>query len=177
MDSIDLSKAKLSPLYKRNGCECYLDLIRQKGNSYLVNKLNILRNILVVENTLSHYGIKTKDRADIIFEALTDQGVRIPLAVIEYKAESVYLDEWAFSQAQRCSDSLDCDYTVLVNSGNDFCFKFDRKRNEYVRITILPSYGEMIAGQYTEVEKAEPPSLFNLWEALRDVRIKLPTHD
>lgn len=95
---------QLSPIYQRNGRDCYLDLIRQKliyitpeetvrqrVISYLINVLHIPAQEIISEQHLSHYGIKTKKRADIVIHATDVDGQAVPIAVVECKAPNVYL--------------------------------------------------------------------------------------
>lgn len=223
---MDLSKAGLPPIYRRNGRKCYLDpirqkliyitpeeTIRQKVISYLVSELKVPLSMLSVEEPLVHYGIKSKDRADIIIHSLTKNDEVVPMAVIECKAETVPLDEKAFHQVQRYSDTLGCTYTMLINGDRHFCFKFDEEKNQHIQIKTLPVYKEMLEGDYVAEPMEEPPPripfeqlekelksafedarkndyvgdispytpmcfalpLFNLWEGLLDVRVKMPT--
>lgn len=91
---MDLSKMKLPPLYRRNGRDCYLDpirkklifvtpeeTVRQRVISYLLSELRVPDNMLVVEDHLSHYGIKSNDRADIVVLALDKKNELVPLVV------------------------------------------------------------------------------------------------
>ena len=225
---MDLSKAKLPPIYKRNGRECYLDpvrkkliyitpeeTVRQKVISYLISILKVPADMIIVEEPLSHYGVKTKDRADIVIRSLTRDNELAPLAVIECKAESVPLDEKAFFQAQGYSDSLETTYTLITNGASYFCFKFDEAENQYIEIKELPAYGDMLTGEFIAEEIEAPPPripldklkdqlllsfedakandyvgdisygtpmnlavpLFNLWEGLLDVSVKMPAGD
>lgn len=70
---------KLPPIYHRNGKDCYLDpirqkliyitpeeTVRQKVISYLTDTLKVPSDMIVVEQHLSHYGLSTKKRADIV---------------------------------------------------------------------------------------------------------------
>ena len=135
---MDLSKVRLPAIYKRNKRECYLDpirqkliyitpeeTVRQKIISYLLAELNVPNNMLRIEEPLSHYGLKTKDRADIVICSMTEADTIIPLAVIECKAETVDLADNAFDQAQRYSDALLTTYTMVTNGNSFFCYKFD----------------------------------------------------
>ena len=92
---IDLSAMKLPQIYVRNKKDCYLDpirkkliyitpeeTVRQQVVSYLLNELNIPANMITVEAHLSHYGIKSKQRADIIIHALADDGTLYPIAMV-----------------------------------------------------------------------------------------------
>lgn len=189
---MNLSKSKLPKVYKRNGRKCYLDpvrkkliyitpeeTIRQKVISYLISVLKVPANMLIVEEPLSHYGIKTKDRADIIIRSATKNGAVVPLAVIECKAETVDLDEKAFDQVFKYSDVLGTDYTVLTNGKKFFSYKYDDKTDEYVRIKTLPHYADMMTGAYTPEPVVEWPSRLpfsklkpELMRAFKDARKK-----
>ncbi len=162
---MNLSTTKLPNVYKRNGRECYLDpvrkkliyvtpeeTVRQKVISYLISALKVPANMLIVEEPLSHYGIKTNDRADIIIRSATKDDAIVPLAVIECKAETIDLDEKAFDQVLKYSDQLGTDYSVLTNGRNSFCYKYDYIKDEYIRIKELPVYADMMTGEYV----AEP---------------------
>lgn len=107
---MDLSKAKLPKIYKRNGRDCYLDpirkrliyitpeeTVRQKVISYLLDVLEVPAGMVQVEEHLSHYGLKSRDRADIVVLGKNKDNDAFPLTVIECKAEKVPLDEKAMN--------------------------------------------------------------------------------
>jgi len=163
MPYIDLSKAELPQIYKRNGRECYLDpirkklvfitpeeTVRQKVLSFLMKELKVPERMLTVEEPLSDYGIQTRDRADIIICAESEDHMLLPIAVVECKAETVGLDERGFSQAYRYSDALGCQYVLFINGWQYFCMKYDAEKKDYIRIQALPTYHEMVNGEYLE---------------------------
>ena len=167
---MDLSKKKLPPLYRRNGRDCYLDpirkklifvtpeeTVRQRVISYLLSELRVPDNMLVVEDHLSHYGIKSNDRADIVVLALDKKNELVPLVVVECKAENIPLTDKTFEQAQRYSDSLGTPYTMLTNGINCFCLMYDDAEGKYVHLKELPLYTEMLAGEYMPDEIGDPP--------------------
>lgn len=176
---MDLSKVRLPAIYKRNKRECYLDpirqkliyitpeeTVRQKIISYLLAELNVPNNMLRIEEPLSHYGLKTKDRADIVICSMTEADTIIPLAVIECKAETVDLTDDAFDQAQRYSDALLTTYTMVTNGNGFFCYKYDEENQKYIHIKSLPSYADMLKGEcVAEEPKEKPPRIpFNRLE-------------
>jgi len=177
---MDLSKAKLPPTYIRNNRECYLDpvrkrliyitpeeTVRQKVISYLLHALKVPMNMLQVEEHLSHYGLKSKDRADIVILARNKEDCLFPIAVIECKADNVPLDEKAMNQAMDYSDALGSVYTMLINGTRFFCYKYDEALNQYVQIEDLPEYDAMIAGDYLAVREDTPPERIP-YEALEE---------
>ena len=224
---MDLSKAKLPPIYKRNEKECYLDpirkrliyitpeeTIRQKVISYLLNILKVPAGMIQVEEHLSHYGLKSKDRADIVILGKNKDNDAFPLTVIECKAPKVPLDEKAMNQALNYSDALGSVFTVLINGDSEFCYKYIESSKQYAQIEDLPKYTDMLTGECVPIEPKEPPErlpyekledelkmefaededslysdiskytpmelalpIFNLWEGLLDVKVKMPTGD
>lgn len=222
---MDLSKAKLPKIYKRNGQDCYLDpirkrliyitpeeTVRQKVISYLLDALEVPAGMMQVEEHLSHYGLKSRDRADIVVLGKNKDNDAFPLTVIECKAEKVPLDEKAMNQALDYSDALGSIYTLLINGDREFCYKYDETKKQYVQIEELPKYADMLTGDcvpveqealperipfekleeelrsafaededgyHTDISKYTPMELalpvFNLWEGLLDVRVKMPT--
>lgn len=58
----------------------------------MMDTLHVTANMLRVEEHLSHYGIKSKDRADIIVEKFNEEKQETnPLVVIECKAPGIFL--------------------------------------------------------------------------------------
>ncbi len=222
---MDVSKAKLPPIYKRNNKDCYLDpirrrliyitpeeTVRQRVISYLMDTLLVPADMLQVEERLSHYGLSSKDRADIVILGKNKDNEVFPLAVIECKAPNVPLDESAMEQAFKYSDSLGSVFSLVINSECDFCFKYDEEKNAYIEIETLPEYKDMLTGEcvpvvveelpnripfdqlenelktafdesddgyFTDISKYTPMAIaipvFNLWEGLLDVRVKMPS--
>lgn len=167
---MDISKSKLPPIYNRNGRECYLDpirkrliyitpeeTVRQKVISYLLNNLDVPADMMQVEEHLSHYGLKSKDRADIVILGLNQNNDALPITVIECKAENVPLDEKAMNQTLDYSDALGSVYTLLINGSRFFCYKYDEGKKEYIQIEDLPSYKDMLTGECIEVKQGELP--------------------
>ena len=100
LDAImDFSKQSLPPVFKRQGKECYLDPIRDKliyitpeetvrqwVLAYLINELHVPKDMILVEEHLSHYNIDSKRRVDIVINAPLNETELVALAVIECKA-------------------------------------------------------------------------------------------
>ena len=164
---MDFTNAKLPPIYKRNGKECYLDpirkkliyatpeeTIRQKVISYLVDTLEVPEELIAVEEPLSHFRLKTRKRADIVI--LSEDIEQPPLTVIECKADNISLDEKAEAQAFGYSDDLISIYTVLTNGHLTYCYKYDETERKYIQIENLPKYEGMLTGECVPIEPIEP---------------------
>ena len=91
-----IRNAKLPPIYEHAGRKCYLDpirqrlifitpeeTVRQRVLSYLTHSLHVPDRMIQVEIPLAEYGIKTRDRADIIVEEYdSDSGKRFCLGTL-----------------------------------------------------------------------------------------------
>ena len=168
--NVNISSQPLPTIYKRNGKECYLDpirkkliyvtpeeTVRQRVISYLLNDLNVPIEMISVEEHLSHYGITTKKRADIVIHGTDNENKLFPVCVVECKAEDVYLDDNTINQALTYCDLIDSEYATITNGIEQICFKYDSEISQYISIATVPTYIEMMQGEYTEVEECELP--------------------
>ncbi len=165
--SQNFMKSKLPPIYNQK----YLDPVREKLIyvtpeetvrqhliSYLIENLQVPKNLIRVEEPLKHYEIKSRKRADIIIDAYDEaQNIFYPVAVIECKAPEVFLDEKTFNQIYNYADELECKYCWLTNGEENFCYCFDENKNDYVKINELPPYAEMLQGEFSPAPVEEPP--------------------
>ncbi len=167
---MDFESQKLPTIYKRNGRECYLDpirqkliyitpeeTVRQKVIAYLINGVGVPPQMINVEEPLSHYGVNSRRRADIIVHGLNQEQM-IPLAVIECKAPEVYLDERTGEQLADYCNLLGCDYGMMTNGYDIFCFHYDAERDEYVQLDAIPAYEDLLAGKFTIYDPGEFPN-------------------
>lgn len=166
----DISNQRLPKIYMRGNKECYLDpvrkklifitpeeTIRQKVISYLLDVLQVPAEMISVEAHLSHYGVRSNRRADIIIHGEDDDGILRPVAIIECKAPGVILGEKAGEQVTDYCNSLGCDYAMLVNDCESFSYHYDEKRNEYIQIDGLPKYVELLENKFSVYELGEFP--------------------
>ena len=170
LNRIDLTNAALPPIYVRDGKQCYLDpirqklifikpeeTVRQKVISFLRDELHVPARMLTVEEPLVHYGVKSKDRTDIVVLAVNDEGNEYPLAVVECKAPTVALDDKALNQMLDYSDALGASFVMLTNGESSYCYRWDEPSNKYADIVALPAYPDMLEGKYVEEAEEEPP--------------------
>lgn len=167
---IDLSSQPLPKVYIRKGRECYLDpirkkliyitpeeTVRQRVLSYLINDLKVPAGMISVEDHLSHYGLKTSLRADIIIKCYTKNDKLIPITVIECKAPGVGLGEKTANQMLEYSDLLGCDYAMMINGEEFFCYYYVEQEERYIQINSLPSYKDMLSDKFAAFEPGEFP--------------------
>lgn len=163
---MNISDCALPHKYVRNGKECYLDPIRkeliyitpeetlrQRVISYLINELKVPKEAIRVEEKLTHYGIETKKRADIIVHGADT----IPIAVIECKSGNVYIDDKVRNQVFEYCDLLGVDYAFIANPVGFACYRYSQEENQYKAISGIPKYKEMLEGKFEEVDFGEYP--------------------
>ena len=169
-------KSRLPKVYSRNFHDAYLDPIREKliyvtpeetvrqhVISYLLKNLKVPKNLICVEEPLKHYGIKTKDRADIIIDRYDEETENFyPLAVIECKAPEIFLDDKAREQLFGYSEELGNKYCWLTNGEENYFYYLEN--DEYIEIDELPSYAEMLGGKYNPAPVEEIESIKNFEE-------------
>lgn len=167
----DISKQRLPMIYKRENKDCYLDpvrkkliyitpeeTVRQKVISYLINDLSVPTDMISVEAHLSHYGIQSKRRADIIIHGVDNEGVLRPIAIVECKAPGIILGEKAGLQITDYCNSLGCDFAMMVNDCESFCYHYDENRDEYIQIDGLPKYKELLENKFSVFDVGEIPA-------------------
>ena len=168
--NFDISQQRLPAIYKRGNQDCYLDpvrkkliyitpeeTVRQKVISYLIDCLEVPVEMIQVEAHLSHYGIESNRRADIIIHGADAEGILRPVAIIECKAPGIILGDKAGAQITDYCNSLGCDYAMLVNDCESFSYHYDEQRNEYVQIEGLPKYVDLLDNRYSEFDPGEFP--------------------
>lgn len=166
----DISTQRLPAIYKKGNKDCYLDpvrkkliyitpeeTVRQKVISYLIDDLKIPVEMLSVEAHLSHYGINSKRRADIIVHAIDNEGLLRPIAIVECKAPGVILGNKAGEQITDYCDSLGCNFAMLVNDYESFCYHYDEEQERYIQIEGLPTYTELLENKFSLFDPGEFP--------------------
>jgi hypothetical protein len=122
---------------------------------YLMDTLHVPAEMLVVEQHLSHYGIESKKRADIVVHKIDGENIMRPVAVVECKAPEVNLDVRARDQMLEYCDLIAADYAMLTNGINEFCFKYDDLKEKYIDIANLPVYEDMLRDVFEPWEAGE----------------------
>lgn len=166
---LDISQFKLPSIYKRNGKECYLDpirnkliyitpeeTVRQRMIGYLVEELKVPKEMISVEEHLSHYQISSRRRADIIVHAVKDN-TRYPILIVECKAPDVYLDEKAHNQVFDYCDALGATYALVSNGAEVFNYRYSEDKNKYELLRSMPAYEKMLSDEYELLEPEEVP--------------------
>ena len=172
--SQDFMKSKLPEIITKNNQEKIFDpirkrffkvkpeeLVRQHLISYLIENLQVPKNLICVEEHLSHYGIDSNERADIIINYEEDT-TKYPLVVIECKAPEIFLNDKAREQMFGYAEKLGNNYCWLTNGEENYFYYLDE--DGYIEIGELPNYCEMLGGKYSPVPVEEFESRLSLDE-------------
>lgn len=167
---INLSEQTLPTKYSRLGKECFLDpfrqkliyitpeeIVRQQVLSYLVANLNVPKNMILVEEHLSHFGVKSKRRADIVILGELPDETQRAVAIVECKAPGVYIGQKEINQMLDYCDALGADYGMVLNDETAIACVYNETSNTYETIETLPTYESMLSGKYTLVERENIP--------------------
>ena len=74
-----------------------------------------------------------------------DKNLR-PIAIVDYKAPTVKIDEKVFAQIARYNLVLKVDYLIVSNGLQHFCCKMDYEKNSYSFLREIPAY-DVVAAQ------------------------------
>ncbi len=167
-----LSKENLPKIFFRDSRECFLDpyrqkliiktpeeIVRQKVASFFEHKFGVPNDMMRIEEPLVHFGLKSKDRADILIVRYEPkENLVYPLAVIECKAEDIVVDDSAIEQAVRYSNALGSDYFFVTNGVDLYAYKYFEDLVQYVPLEKIPTYKEMLGNEGSVLpERPIPP--------------------
>lgn len=167
---VSISTQPLPPVFERQGRRCYLDpvrkkliyitpeeTVRQQVLSFLMKRLKVPVKMIREEEPLVHYGIESRGRADLLIDKYDPEKNELhPLCVIECKARHIMLDENVHRQMIGYCDALGCDYGMVTNGEETFCYHFNQETNEYDSIENLPDYFNLIKGEYVKIPDEAP---------------------
>ncbi len=160
---LSLENERLPKKFKQNEKEFYLDpirkrlvqitpeeTVRQQMISYLIDKLKVpdYETLLCVEERLSHYGVDSPRRADIIINEYTEGGIITPVCIIECKAPNHILGEKTINQVLDYCDAISCDYAIITNGIDAFYFRYDDKKHNYFEVECIKNYSDFLDDKY-----------------------------
>ena len=158
LPKIDEKNKFYCPIRQRRFSAKPEEIVRQHLISFLLDELKISKDLICVEEHLSHYGIDSDERADIIVNYYDDEkDTYYPLLVIECKAPEIFLDDKARDQLFGYSEKLGNKYCWLTNGDENYFYCLED--DEYIEIEDLPTYEEMLGGKYTPAPVEEFESI------------------
>lgn len=111
------------------------EIVRQKTLKFLMNRLGIPKDRIIVERSLGTLGVKgSKKRIDI--GVYDDEGLL--MAVVECKAPAVFNPEAAFTQAQNYLRELNTRYFFVTDGCSFEGFYYDTIKD--IKLKEIPKY-------------------------------------
>lgn len=152
---------KLPEIYTRSGKKCYLDpirnkliyvtpeeTVRQRVIQFLIEN-KFPSKMISVEEKLSHYGVESNRRADIVVNAYDkEHDCYVPVMVIECKAPNIELDYKSCNQVFDYADILNLDFVVVTNGVYSSYYHYNSKEDKYEMIQNFPSYSDLLEDRY-----------------------------
>lgn len=143
--------------YIQNGYECIFDpirkklikltpeeLVRQQFVQYLIKEKQVPKEMIEVEVPLSYFKLNSRSRADIIVYAL-NQDTRVPILIVECKANKVLLTDHVFNQVYQYEDLLLSNMIAVTNGIDLVVESWNEKTERYNQVSDLPAYKDLVS--------------------------------
>lgn len=163
---IDLSKHNIGKEYYRNNKKCIFDpireililetpeeVIRQKFIKYLINDLKVPKNKIKVEVPMCHFQKGAKGRADIVVYGEDDDGINIPIFIVECKAPNIPLIDEVWNQVEKYDEILCTGLIVITNGNYTYASLWDNEDETYYLIENIPEYNKLLENENFKVIK------------------------
>ena len=174
----DLQNVSMPNIYIREGKRCYYDTfrrklieitpeetVRQRIASYVVEKLNVPKKLVMLEVPMSCYIKDAKGRADIVIHAIDDNGNFYPVTIIECKNENIPLTDKVIEQAMGYCDLIGGMYIIITNGIEIEMMSYNESKDSYIVIDGLVNYKDMLTEKYSyKDEMGEVFSRFSIEE-------------
>lgn len=174
---------EMLPIYKRNNKSCYLccvrerlvlatpeESVRQAFLAHLTQVLEVPKDMIRVEEALSHYKIGDKGRADILVLYKDEQdNCLYPLILIECKEPRAFITNKHFEQVWRYNDVLCSEVVGITNGENNYWYAWNEQKDNYISIEGLPSYLELL--KYQNIKFIEDEiQMHEKWDKNEDIQ-------
>ncbi len=126
-DEIRLKYIKLTPE----------EWVRQNFIKYLILDKKYPKSLIAIEKEIIVNGLKKRFDA-IVFDRKANAKV-----IIEFKAPNIKLKQDVFNQISIYNINLKCDFLIVSNGINHFCFKVDFNKNSFSFLENIPSFDEI----------------------------------
>ena len=134
------------------------ELVRQNFIKRLISEFDVPRGMIGAEVPLSHFKKGASGRADIVvFGALKEEDVNVPLMVIECKEPSVPITDKVGRQVVRYDSVLKAKIIIVTNGSHAEIYHFSEKNGEYLLLPEIPPYKDLLENDFFEPEELETP--------------------
>ena len=143
---IESQPAYFDPVRKKYVLVTPRETVRQRVIPFLIKELEVPQKMIRIGEKLSYYGLNFRHRADIVIERFDRaENINRPLAVVECKSAEKPPEDSAFNETFDYAEKLGCDYCLLTNGEESFCFYLDAKN--YIELATMPTYRQMLKGE------------------------------
>ncbi len=108
--------------------------VRQNFIHYLITELHYPASYIAVEKQLIINGLKKRSDA-IIYNYMAQ-----PIAIVEFKAPNITINQEVFDQAAVYNSKLNIDFFIISNGLNHYCCKIDRINSKYLFFEEIPDF-------------------------------------
>lgn len=151
--------------YRRNNIPCIFDpfrnklvpltkeeIVRQKAALFFKDIIGVPKELIFIEEHLSHWNCSIKGRADIVIGCKQSNEIHC-LAVIECKSEEIPLTNQVFHQCEVYANELSAEYIIILNGIEMQCYHV-AQNSKYEMLSKIPTYKNMVSGHYI-VDKSD----------------------
>lgn len=111
--------------------------VRQHFVNYLMSCLGYPRGLMANEVSLKLN--RTSRRCDTIIYSREAR----PLAIVEYKAPTVAINQTVFDQIARYNSVIGAPYLIVSNGISHYCCRFDGQNQAYKFLREIPAYSSL----------------------------------
>lgn len=155
---IDFSMYDIGRDYYQNNKKCIFDIIReilvietpkevvrQKFIRYLIEELEVPKNKIDVEVSMTQFEEGSRGRADIVVYGENEEGYNIPIILIECKAPSVAIVDDSWFKTYEYDEILGTDFIIITNGSETYAAIYDGEDEQYYYIEELPKYKQLLS--------------------------------
>ena len=112
--------------------------VRQNFIQFLIKELRYPAAYIVVEKQLIINGLKKR------CDAIVYNNMAQPIAIVEFKAPNITINQEVFDQAAVYNSKLNIDFFIISNGLNHYCCKIDRINSKYLFFEEIPDFETLI---------------------------------
>lgn len=112
--------------------------VRQNFIQFLIETKGFPASYIAVEKQITVNGLKKR------FDALVYNANLNPIALIEFKAPEISINQSTFDQASVYNHKLNVEYFIISNGIEHYCCKIDKTNMKYDFLAEIPNYKDMI---------------------------------
>lgn len=138
----------------------YQKVIRQKFVKYLMMELEVPKRKIDIEVPMSYFKKGANGRADIVVYGENDEGINVPVMIVECKAPHIPLIDEVWNQVIKYDEILESKLIIITNGFDTYGAIWNEDTNEYYDVEELPTYTQLLKGDNFKFISNEPLEWF-----------------